>query len=84
MGVVLFNAQTYGGKDKTRHKFGTKSLCAVSNKCLVYYLNSYVLAPNSYLTVAPSVRKWSNTTQGQMDRQTYYRMSIALHMCGED
>ena len=63
------NVRTYGGKDKTCHNFGTKSLCTVSNIRLVYYLISYVLAPNLYLTVAPSVLKWSNTYTWT-DRQT--------------
>ena len=40
-GVVPFNVRTYyGGKAKTRHNLGTKSLCAVSNIRLVYYTDT--------------------------------------------
>ena len=57
---------------------GIKSLCAVSNICLVYYLISYVLAPNSYLILSPlaSENRVINTytrTDRQTDRQTDYR-----------
>ena len=71
MGVVPFNVRTYGGKTKLAIPLEQKSLCTVSNIFLAYYLVSYVLALHSYLTVAPSVRKWSNThTHGLTDKLT--------------
>ena len=57
MGVVPFNVRTYEGNAITLEQKFVHSLQYTF--CLLPC--SYVLAPHSYLIVATSVRKWSNT-----------------------